>query len=173
MLRAAANLNVWKYCKAAYMEVKYFDFKILKRNIHRYKLDFPGAYWSIGAIFAHIIILFVPLDGSWHVRQLIKTIWLFPLHFLPFLLLFVCFFYVLRQQDGHRCRLHFRMQCVCHALFITCFDIALCGLCVKISCWTESQRMLRGKGRKMYFVTFLPCCLCFIAGCSQDILFCS
>lgn len=29
MLRAAANLNVWTYCKAAYMEVKYFDFETL------------------------------------------------------------------------------------------------------------------------------------------------
>lgn len=80
-----------------------------------YKLDF----------FPSVVILFVHLDGSCRLRQVIKTIAIAPL--LPSVVVVVCafFFYVLPQQDGHCCRLHFRMQCVRHALFIIRFDIAL------------------------------------------------
>lgn len=127
MLRAAANLNVWKCCRAAYTEVT-LALKAWLKLVHELQrcwiIDrgcmpergghfFCSHYCFVCAPRLHLAPSTGDQDHSYTSDGGCCCLYVF--------------FYIHSQRDGHHCRRHFRMQCVCHALFIICFDIAPCS----------------------------------------------
>lgn len=115
-------------------------------------------------IFAHIIILFVHLDGSWHIWQMIKTLAIAPGGFLLSVVL---------MSYGSRTAITVGSTSGCSVFVMHCLLPALILLFNMESRRrnhrdpTDAERKKEGKTMswnvsilKNYFATFLLCCLC-------------
>lgn len=128
------NLNVWKYCKAAYMEVKCFasdtlipflDVKLQLVCKQQQMLNSRCMPECGRHSLAHFTSLFVHLFDRWQspITNMTIDIFFFSLSF--------CWFY---------CNMDITVGSTCGALFIICSDIA------SHSMWsldTETKRMPR------------------------------